>query len=451
MAMAKIDLDREERRREQKELADSLKASGALEDIFARIDAGEPLTGHAGLLKAMVKATLERGLDAELTDHVGYERGDPAAGAFPNSRNGTYPKTVATQVGDVELAVPRDRRGTFSPMLVPKGTRRLDGLDAVIVSLYAGGMTLRDITHHLLATVGTELSHETISKIVDAVAEEVLAWQQRPLEALYPVIYLDAIIVKVRDGGHVRNKAAHIAVGVDLDGVKHVLGIWVQTTEGAKFWAAVCAELANRGVRDVLIVCCDGLTGFPEAVAATWPEATVQTCVVHLIRAAMRFVNYADRKAVAAALKPIYTAANADAALTELEAFEATPLGKKYPSTIKTFRQAWERFTPFLAFPPALRRVIYTTNAIESLNYQLRKVTKNRGHFPNDNAVVKLLWLAICDIEDKRARDREKERGRPASQRRAAGRLVEGQVTTNWKQALEQLALVHPERIEPHL
>ncbi|MCC6436481.1 MAG: IS256 family transposase [Acidimicrobiales bacterium] len=449
--MAKIDLDREERRREQKELADSLKASGALEDIFARIDAGEPLTGHAGLLKAMVKATLERGLDAELTDHVGYERGDPAAGAFPNSRNGTYPKTVATQVGDVELAVPRDRRGTFSPMLVPKGTRRLDGLDAVIVSLYAGGMTLRDITHHLLATVGTELSHETISKIVDAVAEEVLAWQQRPLEALYPVIYLDAIIVKVRDGGHVRNKAAHIAVGVDLDGVKHVLGIWVQTTEGAKFWAAVCAELANRGVRDVLIVCCDGLTGFPEAVAATWPEATVQTCVVHLIRAAMRFVNYADRKAVAAALKPIYTAANADAALTELEAFEATPLGKKYPSTIKTFRQAWERFTPFLAFPPALRRVIYTTNAIESLNYQLRKVTKNRGHFPNDNAVVKLLWLAICDIEDKRARDREKERGRPASQRRAAGRLVEGQVTTNWKQALEQLALVHPERIEPHL
>ncbi|MGE0732695.1 MAG: IS256 family transposase [Acidimicrobiia bacterium] len=449
--MAKIDPDREERRREQKELADSLKASGALDDIFARIDAGEPLTGHAGLLKAMVKATLERGLDAELTDHVGYERGDPAAGAFPNSRNGTYPKTVATQVGDVELAVPRDRRGTFSPMLVPKGARRLDGLDAVIVSLYAGGMTLRDITHHLQATVGTELSHETISKIVDAVAEEVLAWQQRPLEALYPVIYLDAIIVKVRDGGHVRNKAAHIAVGVDLDGVKHVLGIWVQTTEGAKFWAAVCAELANRGVRDVLIVCCDGLTGFPEAVAATWPEATVQTCVVHLIRASMRFVNYSDRKAVAAALKPIYTAANADGALTELEAFAATPLGKKYPSTIKTFRQAWERFTPFLAFPPALRRVIYTTNAIESLNYQLRKVTKNRGHFPNDLAVVKLLWLAICDIEDKRARDRAKERGRPASQRRAAGRLVEGQVTTNWKQALEQLALVYPERIEPHL
>lgn len=451
MSMAKVNPDRDEARREQKRVADSLKDSGALDEIFARIDAGEPLTGHEGLLKGMLKATLERGLETELTDHVGYERGDPDAAMFPNSRNGTYPKTVASVVGDVELAVPRDRGGIFTPMLLPKGARRLDGLDAMIISLYAGGMTVRDIGHHLAATIGTELSHETISKIVDAVAEEVLAWQQRPLEALYPVIYLDAIVVKVRDGGHVRNKAAHIAVGVDTDGIKHVLGIWVQTTEGAKFWASVCAELANRGVRDVLIVCCDGLTGFPEAIAATWPEATVQTCVVHLIRAAMRFVNYADRKAVAAALKPIYQAANADGALIELEAFEATPLGKKYPSTIKAFRDAWERFTPFLAFPPALRRVIYTTNAIESLNYQLRKVSKNRGHFPNDAAVVKLLWLAICDIEDKRAREREKERGRPANQRRAPGRLVEGQVTTNWKQALEQLALAYPDRINPHI
>ena len=399
----------------------------------------------------MLKATLERGLNAELDDHVGYDRGDPDAAMFPNSRNGTFAKTLASGVGDLELAIPRDRNGTFTPMLVPKGARRLDGLDAMMVSLYAGGMTLRDIQHHLVSTIGTEISHETISKIVDAVAEEVLIWQQRPLDPLYPVIYLDAIIVKVRDGGHVRNKAAHIAVGVDLDGVKHVLGIWIQATEGAKFWASVCAELANRGVADVLIVCCDGLTGFPEAIEATWPEATVQTCVVHLIRAAMRFVNYGDRKAVAAALKPIYTAANADGALIELEAFAATPLGKKYPSTVKSFRDAWERFTPFLAFPPALRRVIYTTNSIESLNYQLRKVTKNRGHFPNDAAVVKLLWLAICDIEDKRARDRAKERNKPAKERRAAGRLVEGQITTNWKQALEQLSLAYPDRINQHL
>jgi transposase-like protein len=336
-----------------------LEESGALDEIFARIDAGEPLTGHAGLLKGVLKASLERGLDAELSDHVGYDRGDPAAAEFPSSRNGTFPKTIATEIGDVELAVPRDRNGTFTPMLVPEGVRRLDGLDAMIVSLFAGGMTIRGIAHHLASMIGTELSPETISKITDAVCDEVLAWQQRPLEALYPVMYLDAIIVKVRDGGHVRNKAAHIAVGVDVDGIKHVLGIWVQATEGAKFWASVCAELANRGVRDVLIVCCDGLTGFPEAVAATWPEATVQTCVVHLIRAAMRFVNYKDRKAVAAALKPIYQAANDDAALDELEAFAASPLGSKYPSTIKAFRDAWERFVPFLAFPPARARHLH--------------------------------------------------------------------------------------------
>lgn len=449
--MAKADPEREERHRQQKAIADSLKSSGALDEIFARIDAGEPLTGHEGLLKGMLKASLERGLEVELSDHVGYDRGDPDASMFPNSRNGTFPKTVATEIGDIELAIPRDRQGTFSPMLVPTGVRRLDGLDAMIISLYAGGMTIRDIAHHLAATVGTELSHETISKIVDAVSDEVLAWQQRPLDALYPVVYLDAIIVKVRDGGHVRNKAAHIAVGVDFDGIKHVLGIWVQTTEGAKFWASVCAELANRGVKDVLIVCCDGLTGFPEAIAATWPQATVQTCVVHLIRASMRFVNYGDRKAVAAALKPIYQAANEDGALIELEAFAQTPIGRKYPSTVKAFRDAWERFVPFLAFPPALRRVIYTTNSIESLNYQLRKVTKNRGHFPNDAAVVKLLWLAICNIEDKRARERAKERGLPPGQRRAAGRLVEGQITTNWKQALEQLVLAYPDRINPYL
>jgi len=451
VTMDAISPEREERRRRQKELADQLKASGAMDEIFAKIDAGEPLTGEHGMLGGMLKAALERGLDAELTEHVGYDRGDAEASLYPNSRNGSTPKTVSTEIGDIELAVPRDRNGSFTPMLVPKGQRRLDGLDGMIISLYAGGMTIRDIQHHLANTIGTELSHETISKITDQVADEVLAWQTRPLESLYPVIYLDAIIVKIRDGGHVRNKAAHIAVGVDMDGIKHVLGIWVQATEGAKFWASVCAELANRGVRDVLIVCCDGLTGFPEAIAATWPEATVQTCVVHLIRAAMRFVNYKDRKAVAAALKPIYQAANEDTALEALEEFSASELGKRYPSAVKSFQDAWDKFTPFLAFPPELRRVIYTTNAIESLNYQLRKITKNRGHFPNDAAAVKLLWLAICDIEDKRAREREKERGLPASKRKASGRLIEGNVTTNWKQALEQLALAYPERINPYL
>ncbi|MCW2839310.1 MAG: transposase, partial [Aeromicrobium sp.] len=271
--------------------AAELAASGALDGLFAKIDAGEiELTGDGGFIPELIRATLERGLQAELTDHVGYEKGDPDASAFPNSRNGTTPKTVSSQVGDVELSIPRDRQGSFVPVLIPKGSRRLGGLDDMIISLYAGGMTVRDIEHHLASTIGTELSPETISNITDQVADEVLKWQERPLDSLYPVIYLDAIVVKVRDGGHVVNKAAHIAVGVDMDGVKHVLGIWLQTAEGAKFWASVCADLAIRGIKDVLIVCCDGLTGLPEAIAATGAAATVQTCVVHLIRASMRFV-----------------------------------------------------------------------------------------------------------------------------------------------------------------
>jgi putative transposase len=336
-------------------------------------------------------------------------------------------------------------------MLVPKGSRRLDGLDAMIISLYAGGMTVRDIQHHLARTLGTELSHETISNITDAVADEVKAWQSRPLEELYPILYLDALVVKVRDGHQVRNKAAHIAVGVDCDGIKHVLGIWVQATEGAKFWAGVCAELRNRGVRDVLIVCCDGLTGFPEAVEATWPQATVQTCTVHLIRASMRFVSYADRKRVAAALRPIYTAATVEAAELELLTFAESGLGRKYPAAVTTWQTAWQRFIPFLAFPPEVRKIIYTTNSIESLNYQLRKIIKNRGHFPNDDAVIKLLWLAIRDIEDKRARARAKEKGLPTNARRAPARLVEGAVVTGWKAALGSLALAYPDRLTNHL
>ncbi len=360
-----------------------------MDGLFAQIDAGElQLTGPGGFVQALVKAALERGLQVELSDHLGYEKGDPEARLYENSRNGISDKTVSSEVGDIDLAIPRDRAGTFVPHLVPKHSRRIGGLSDMIISLYAGGMTIRDIQHHLVSTIGTELSHETISKIIDEIQDEVLIWQRRPLDALYPVIYLDALVVKVRDGAHVRNKAAHIAVGVDMDGIKHVLGIWVQQTEGAKFWAGVCAELANRGIRDVLIVCCDGLTGFPKAIEATWPKSTVQTCVVHLIRAAMRFVNYKDRKAVAVALKPIYQAADAETALDALAEFAASELGRKYPTTVKTFEDAWERFTPFLAFPPELRKLIYTTNSIESLNYQLRKIIKNRGHFPNDDAVV---------------------------------------------------------------
>ncbi|RZQ62556.1 IS256 family transposase [Amycolatopsis suaedae] len=426
--------------------------AGLLDHVMSRVDEGGlALTGEGGVLPELVKAVLERGLQAEMTGHLGYVKGDPAGRGSGNSRNGSSAKTVATEVGDVELSVPRDRAGSFEPRLVPKGARRAGGLDDMIISLYAGGMTVRDIQHHLARTLGTELSHDTISTITDAVLDEVKAWQSRPLEEIYPIIYLDALVVKVRDGHQIRNKAAHLAVGVDLDGVKHVLGIWVQASEGAKFWAGVCAELRNRGVRDVLIVCCDGLTGFPEAIEATWPQSTVQTCTVHLIRAAMRFVSYNDRKKVAAALKPIYTAPTVEAAQVELADFANSELGRKYPATVQTWENAWERFIPFLAFPPELRKIIYTTNSIESLNYQLRKIIKNRGHFPTDDAVIKLLWLAIRDIEDKRARQRDKEKGIPPNQRKAPGRLVEGATVHGWKPALGALVLHYPDRLDQHI
>ena len=321
---------------------DAMVDAGMLDGLLAQVDAGDlRLTGEGGFLPEMVKRVLEAGLAAELTGHLGYEKHDRAGRGSGNSRNGSTPKRLQTEVGDVDVATPRDRNGTFEPQLVGKGERRLDGLADMIISLYAKGMTVRDIQHHLQSTIGSELSHETISNITEAVAGEVKTWQARPLEAIYPIVYLDALVVKVRDNHQVRNKAAHIAVGVDTDGVKHVLGIWVQATEGAKFWLGVLAELRNRGVADVLIVCCDGLTGFPEAVEATWPKAVVQTCVVHLIRASMRFISYSDRKAVAAALRPIYTAPTADAAAAELDIFDGSNWGKQYPATVRVWRDAW--------------------------------------------------------------------------------------------------------------
>ena len=429
--------------------ADDLVDGPWLDAMLARVDEqGLQLTGEGGFLPALIKAVLERGLAAELTGHLGYERDDPAGRGASNSRNGSTPKTVQTEAGAIGLDVPRDRASSFEPRLVPKGTRRLGGgLDEMIVSLYAGGMTVRDIEHHLARTLGVELSHDTISKITDAVLEEVKAWQTRPLDPVYPIVFIDALVVKVRDGAHVTNKAAHIVVGVDTDGIKHVLGIWVQSAEGAKFWLSVLTELRNRGVRDVLIACCDGLEGLPEAIETVWPHAVTQTCVVHLIRACMRYVSYADRKAVAGLLKPIYTAPTEDAALDALAAFTDSNLGRRYPGAVGVWERAWERFTPFLAFPPEVRRIIYTTNSIESLNYQLRKIIKNRGHFPNDDAVVKLLWLAIRDIEDKRARAREKQRGKKAHERSAPARLVEGAVVHGWKQALNALAIAYPGRL----
>jgi len=431
---------------------DKLVQGGLLDELMAQVDEGSlQLTGEGGFLPELVKRVLEAGLAAELSEHLGYERHDRAGHGSGNSRNGSTPKRLGTEVGDVDLATPRDRNGSFEPRLVPKGQRRVDGLSDMIISLYAGGMTIRDIQAHLERTLGTELSHETIANITDAVAEEVKTWQAQPLEPVYPILYLDALMVKVRDNHQVRNKAAHIAVGVDCDGIKHVLGIWVQTSEGAKFWAGVLAELRNRGVQDVLIACVDGLTGFPEAIEAIWPRTVVQTCCVHLIRASMRFISYNDRKAVAAALRPIYTAATVDAAVQELDIVDGSAWGKKYPATVRVWRDAWQRFIPFLEFPPEVRRIIYTTNSIESLNYQLRKIIKNRGHFPNDDAVIKLLWLAIRDIEDKRARERAKEAGRPRNERKAPPKLVEGATVQGWNAAYGALSIAFPSRLEPKL
>ena len=436
---------------EARKLGRALFSEEFLDEMVTRSrEQGVPLTGKDGLMGELLKATLERGMDAELTDHLGYDKHERRPDSAGNARNGTSPKTLATEVGDVTVDQPRDRAGSFASALVPKHARQLGGLADMIISLYAGGMTIRDIQHHLASTIGADLSHETISNLTDAIGEEVKAWQSRPLEPFYPVIYLDALMINIRDGGHVSRRAAHVAVGVDIDGVKHVLGIWIQAAEGAKFWAGVCAQLANRGVKDVLIMCCDGLSGLPEAIQAQWPRSVVQTCTVHLIRASMRFVAYGDLKAFTRALKPVYTAVDQAAARAALEELAASPLGAKYPAAVATWTSAWDRFVPFLDFGPAVRRVIYTTNAIESLNYQLRKIIKNRGQFPSDDAAIKLLWLAIRNIEDKRDRERAKQAGR-GKDRQSVPRLVEGAVVTNWKQAINELFLAYPDRVEPYL
>jgi transposase-like protein len=336
--------------------------------------------------------------------------------------------------------------------LVPKGSRQLGNLSEMIISLYSKGMTTRDISHHLESTIGTEMSHETVSKVVAEIEAEVEKWQNRPLEAFYPVVFLDAIVIKALHDGYVQNRSAHIVVGVDLEGVKHVLGIWVEATEGAKFWMQVCTDLANRGVKDVLIVCADGLKGLPEAIEAVWPESVVQTCVVHLIRASMRWVSYKDRRAVAASLKEIYKAANETAARAALDQFNQSELGMKYRKVGETWINAWERFIPFLAYPPDLRRVIYTTNSIESINYQARKVTKNRGHFPNDKAAINLIWLAISNMEDKRARERAKHADKMSGDSQSINvKLSEGKKVANWPLALQQLAIIYPDRMNRYI
>lgn len=399
---------------------------------------GLQLTGEGGLLPGMIKQAVEAALHAEMTDHLGYEKHDAVGRGSGNSRNGTTPKTVQTTAGPVPLDVPRDRDGSFEPVTVPKGTRRLTDFDDMIISLFAKGMTTRDIAEHLQVTYGASVSHETIANITDAINEQVTQWRNRPLDEVYPILYIDAIRLRIRDCAAVRIKACHLAVGVDVDGVKRVLGMWIEATEGARFWTGVLTELRNRGIRDVLIVCCDGLKGLPDAIAAVWPKAIVQTCVVHLIRNSMRYASWKDRKAIAAGLRPIYTAATVEAAEQALEAFAASEVGKRSPAVIDAWQRAWDEFVPFLDLPCEIRRVVYTTNAIESINYQLRKVTKTRGQFPNDAAAYKLLYLAICDIEVRtttRGGNKEKKL------------LQRGANTQHWKDALNHFAIIYPGRL----
>ena len=346
-----------------------------------------------GLLEELKKALAERALNAEMDHHLAGE------GGVSNSRNGYGRKSVITDTGKIELEVPRDRQSTFDPQLLAKYQRRFPGFDDKIVSMYARGMSSREIVGHLHDLYGIDVSPDLISAVTDAVLEEIAAWQARPLEAAYPLVFFDALRVKVRDEGLVRNKAVHIALGVRADGSKEILGLWLEQNEGARFWLRVMNELKNRGVEDVLVAVVDGLKGFPEAILAVFPEATVQTCIVHLLRQSLAFVAYKDRKPVAAALRDIYRSVDAAAGETALAAFEEGPWGRKYPAIGQSWRRAWGEVVPFYAFPAEVRRLLYTTNAIEALNSKLRRAVRARGHFPTDEAALKLLFLALNRAE----------------------------------------------------
>jgi len=352
-----------------------------------------PTTGRpGGLLTQLAGRVIETALGAELTEHLGHPPGGMTQGL--NVRNGRGRKTVKTELGAVEVRTPRDRAGSFEPKLVAKRQTRLAGLDDRILGLYAGGMSVRDIEDHLTDLYGVEIKRDTISRVTDAVLEDVAAWRTRPLDAVYAIAYFDCLMVKVREDRSVRTRACYLAIGVTIDGDREVLGIWWQETEGSKFWLAVLNDLAHRGVADILVCCVDGLTGFPEAIEAVFPQAWVQTCIVHQIRNSMRFVTYQDRKRVAADLKPVYRAVNADAAQTALHAFDEK-WGQKYPMIAASWQQRWEHIVPFLSLPADLRRAVYTTNSIENLNRQIRKSIKTRGHFPDEQAATKLIYLAI--------------------------------------------------------
>ena len=389
---------------------------------------GAELLGPDGLLSQLTKAVLERALAEEMTGHLGYDKHDPAGRGSGNSRNGTTPKTLLTDVGAVDLAVPRDRNGSFEPQIVRKGQTRLEGFNERIIALYARGMTVRDIRAHLREMYDVEVSPDLISRVTDGVVEELQEWQSRPLDQVYPVVFIDALMVKIRDGV-VTNRAVYVAIGIDCEGCKEVLGLWVGPTTGesAKFWMSVLSEVRSRGVADVCIVCCDGLTGLPDAISVVWPQAVVQLCVVHLIRASLRYASRKYWAPLARDLRPVYTAADEASAAAALEAF-AGQWEHKYPAIVRLWRAHWAEFTPFLAFPPEVRRVIYTTNLIESMNARLRKVTRNRGQFPSEQAALKVLFLAVRNLEEFR------------------GRNV-GIRSSGWKQALQAFTIYFEGRI----
>ena len=374
--------------------------------------------------KAFKKALIERALGAELGYHLGYPSGAAKPeDAATNQRNGKSGKTVLTEDGPLRIDVPRDRDASFEPLLIPKHERRFTGFDDKIIAMYARGMTVREVQGFLADQYGVEVSPEFISSVTDAVMAEVGAWQARPLEPMYPVVFFDALRVKIREDAVVRNKAIYLALGVLPNGTRDILGLWIEGTEGAKFWMKVFNDLKTRGVNDILIAVTDGLKGMPEALGAVYPATTLQTCIVHLMRNSLDYASWKDRKLLASAIRPIYTASSAEAAQAELDAFELGPWGQKFPTVVAAWRRAWDRVIPFFAFPPAVRRVIYTTNAIESINAQLRKIIKSRGHFPSDDAANKLIWLALRNIT-----------------------ADWGRAAHNWKEAMNQFAILYADR-----
>jgi putative transposase len=367
-----------------------------VDELLAGARTEEEIVGPGGLLADLTRRLVERAMSAELTEHLGYERHQEPPGGADNARNGTTPKTLATEHGPVRVKTPRDRNASFEPKIVRKGQRRFQGFDDKILALYSRGLPVRDIEAHLHEIYGVKVGRDLISRVTDAVIEDVRAWQQRPLEDVYPVVFLDCLVLKIREGGTVQRRACYLALGVTVEGDRDVLGMWFQQTEGAKFWMQVLTELKQRGVQDILICCVDGLKGFPEAIEAIYPTTVVQTCIVHLIRHSLRYVPRREREQVARDLRPIYTAVDADAAQQALETFDEK-WGTRFPVITQAWLNAWEHVTPFLAFPPEVRRVIYTTNAIEALNRQLRKALKTKGHFPNEDAARKLIYLAIVN------------------------------------------------------